>query len=56
MYLDKKVYAVIVAAGKGTRIGFDKMLYCLDGTPVVEKSIQAFHSNSLNPLLPLSKA
>ena len=47
MYLDKKVFAVIVAAGKGTRIGFDKMLYRIDGTPVVEKSIQAFQNNAL---------
>ena len=47
MYLDKKVFAVIVAAGKGTRIGFDKMLYRIDGVPVVERSIKAFHNNSL---------
>ncbi len=47
MYNDKKVYAVIVAAGKGTRIGFDKMLYKIDGTPVVEKSVQAFENNKL---------
>ena len=47
MYLDKKVFAIIVAAGKGTRIGFDKMLYRIDGTPVVEKSIAAFQNNSL---------
>lgn len=47
MYNDKKVYAVIVAAGKGRRIGFDKMLYKIDGVPVVEKSIQAFENNTL---------
>ena len=47
MYLDKKVFAVIVAAGKGTRIGFDKMLYRIDGVPVVERSIKAFHNNGL---------
>jgi len=47
MYLDKKVFAVIVAAGKGTRIGFDKMLYRIDGVSVVEKSIAAFQNNSL---------
>ena len=38
MYCDKKVSAIIVAAGKGTRIGFDKMLYKIDGIPVVERS------------------
>ncbi len=47
MYNDKKVYAVIVAAGKGTRIGFDKMMYKIDGIPVVEKSVQAFENNKL---------
>ena len=47
MYLDKKVFAVIVAAGKGTRIGFDKMLYRLEGVPVVERSVMAFQNNSL---------
>ncbi|MBQ7815904.1 MAG: NTP transferase domain-containing protein, partial [Oscillospiraceae bacterium] len=47
MYLDKKVCAVIVAAGKGRRMGFDKMLFKIDGVPVVEKSIQAFANNPL---------
>ena len=47
MYLDKKVCAVIVAAGKGRRMGFDKMLFKIDGVPVVEKSIQAFANNAL---------
>ncbi len=47
MYLDKKVFAIIVAAGKGTRIGFDKMLYKLEGVPVVERSVMAFQNNSL---------
>ncbi|MBE6877855.1 MAG: 2-C-methyl-D-erythritol 2,4-cyclodiphosphate synthase [Ruminococcaceae bacterium] len=47
MYLDKKVFAIIVAAGKGTRIGFDKMLYKIDGVPVVERSVQAFQNNQL---------
>ena len=46
MYLDKKVYAIIVAAGRGTRIGFDKMLYKIDGIPVVERSVQAFENNA----------
>ena len=47
MYLDKKVCAVIVAAGKGRRMGFDKMLFKIDGVAVVEKSIQAFENNTL---------
>ena len=47
MYKDKKVCAVIVAAGKGRRMGFDKMLFKIDGVPVVEKSIQAFANNAL---------
>lgn len=47
MYLDKKVCAVIVAAGKGRRMGFDKMLFAIDGIPVVEKSIMAFQNNAL---------
>ncbi|MBQ5782560.1 MAG: 2-C-methyl-D-erythritol 4-phosphate cytidylyltransferase, partial [Oscillospiraceae bacterium] len=47
MYCDKKVSAIIVAAGKGTRIGFDKMLYKIDGIPVVERSVRAFQQNAL---------
>ena len=42
MYKDKKVYAVVLAAGKGTRIGFDKMLYKLDGFEVAHRSVKAF--------------
>ncbi|MEG1895745.1 MAG: 2-C-methyl-D-erythritol 2,4-cyclodiphosphate synthase [Oscillospiraceae bacterium] len=42
MYDNKKVYAIIVAGGSGTRIGFDKMLYSIEGKAVVEKSIAAF--------------
>ena len=45
MYADKKVYAVVLAAGKGTRIGFDKMLYKLDKYTVAEHSVQAFEIN-----------
>ncbi len=44
MYKDKKVYAVVLAAGKGSRIGFDKMLYKLDEHPVVYHSVKAFRS------------
>ena len=46
MYRNKKVFAIIVAAGKGTRIGFDKMLYKLDGVTVVERSVKAFCNNA----------
>lgn len=42
MYNDKTVQAIVLAAGKGTRIGFDKMLYKLDGYPIVYHSIKAF--------------
>ena len=42
MYKDRQVYAVVLAAGKGTRIGFDKMLYKLDKYTVVEHSVLAF--------------
>ncbi len=42
MYKDKKVYAIVLAAGKGTRIGFDKMLYKPDNHTVAWHSINAF--------------
>ncbi len=42
MYKDKKVCAIVLAAGKGSRIGFDKMLYKLDKHPVVYHSVKAF--------------
>ena len=45
MYNNKKVYAVVLAAGKGTRIGFDKMLYKLDGFEVAHHSVKAFADN-----------
>ena len=45
MYKDRQVYAVVLAAGKGTRIGFDKMLYKLDKYTVAEHSVQAFENN-----------
>ena len=45
MYKNKKVYAVVLAAGKGTRIGFDKMLYKLDGLEVAHRSVKAFQDN-----------
>ncbi len=45
MYKDRKVYAVVLAAGKGTRIGFDKMLYKLDRYEVAHHSVKAFSDN-----------
>jgi len=45
MYKDRQVWAVVLAAGKGTRIGFDKMLYKLDNYTVVHHSIMAFADN-----------
>lgn len=45
MYKNKSVYAVVLAAGKGTRIGFDKMLYKLDRYEVAHHSISAFQEN-----------
>lgn len=45
MYNGKKVFALVLAAGKGTRIGFDKMMYKLDKHPVVYHSVQAFEKN-----------
>ena len=45
MYKNKRVYAVVLAAGKGTRIGFDKMLYRLDRYEVAHHSISKFREN-----------
>ena len=39
MYKNKQVYAVVLAAGKGTRIGFDKMLYKLDTQKPLDEQI-----------------
>ena len=45
MYKNREIWAVVLAAGKGTRIGFDKMLYKLDGLEVAHRSILAFENN-----------
>lgn len=42
MFMGKTVYAVVLGAGRGTRIGFDKMLYSQGGETVIEKSVKAF--------------
>ena len=40
--LEKKVSAVLVAAGSSTRMGFDKLSFDLDGETVLHRSIRAF--------------
>ncbi|WP_367924350.1 2-C-methyl-D-erythritol 2,4-cyclodiphosphate synthase [uncultured Ruthenibacterium sp.] len=42
MIENRTVAAIIVAAGNSTRMGFDKLLYNLDGQTVLEKSVRAF--------------
>jgi len=36
--------AIIVAAGSGTRMGFDKLLASLGGSPVILRTLQAFQA------------
>lgn len=45
MYKDKKVWAIVLAAGKGSRMGFDKMMCKLDKHTVVYHSVAAFENN-----------
>ena len=40
--LEKKVSAVLVAAGSSTRMGFDKLSFDLGGETVLERSVRAF--------------
>ena len=40
--MEKRVTAVLVAAGSSTRMGFDKLSFDLGGEPVVQRSIRAF--------------
>ena len=40
--MEKKVSAVLVAAGSSTRMGFDKLSFDLGGETVVQRSIRAF--------------
>ena len=39
--LEKKVSAVLVAAGSSTRMGFDKLSFDLGGETVLERSVRA---------------
>ena len=47
------VCAVICAAGKGLRAGFDKnkLLVEVDGTPVLQKTLQAFDFNEIDKIV-----
>ena len=40
--VEKRVTAVLVAAGSSTRMGFDKLSFDLGGETVVQRSIRAF--------------
>ena len=40
--MEKRVTAVLVAAGSSTRMGFDKLSFDLGGETVVQRSIRAF--------------
>lgn len=42
MYKGRRVCAIVLGAGRGKRIGFDKMLYKLQGRAVIERSVRAF--------------
>lgn len=41
------VSAVVVAAGASTRMGFDKLLYEIDGRPVIWHTVRAFEESAL---------
>ena len=41
------VTAIIVAAGSSTRMGFDKLLYPLDGQPVLARTIHALDAHPM---------
>ena len=45
--LEKRVSAVLVAAGSSTRMGFDKLSFDLGGETVLHRSIRAFEQNPL---------
>ena len=45
--LEKRVSAVLVAAGSSTRMGFDKLSFDLSGETVLHRSIRAFEQDPL---------
>mgnify|MGYP000390008412 CR=1 FL=1 len=45
--LEKRVSAVLVAAGSSTRMGFDKLSFDLGGETVLHRSIRAFEQDPL---------
>ena len=45
--LEKRVSAVLVAAGSSTRMGFDKLSFDLSGETVLHRSIHAFEQDPL---------
>ena len=45
--MEKRVSAVLVAAGSSTRMGFDKLSFDLGGETVLHRSIRAFEQNPL---------
>lgn len=45
MYKDKKVGAIVVAAGSSTRMGFDKLLFEIEGKTVLLLSLEALANN-----------
>ena len=45
MYNGKKIAAIVVRAGKGTRMGTDKMLLDIGGQSVVRRSVKALADN-----------
>ena len=45
--LEKRVSAVLVAAGSSTRMGFDKLSFDLGGETVLHRSIHAFEQDPL---------
>ena len=51
--MKKRVCAVICAAGKGLRAGFDKnkLLFCVDGISVLERTVQAFYFEGIDEII-----
>lgn len=44
----EKIYAVILAAGASTRLGFNKLTLKIDGQPVIQRALNPFLSNSID--------